>query len=306
MNYGSARNRVVNRGLPPKSPYAAARANSPRIFSPNGAIISKRNSSPRRGGKRNFTCCTENQPLIASFGDLNASVRDFLALNSTNPLFGDFPEKFAQIGPLFESYCLQTTSVLSMYNRNKQMSSLMLSTILAMKEILASVQESFNRIKEKGLEDHIKTINQNFYDINFFLKQIKKETGKSTYRDSRTGGKAFPLQKRLFDLHTDAMSLIDTNGGIEQAQIYSDEIMKFVKIMNDFIDKDLTTIYPYKDTMKMRGMVTSWLATISEVVISSQELPDQIKEISEKFDRFVTLFNHVNEQVGFREEPMPH
>ena len=303
MNY--ARRRAGNGSLPPTSPYAAARMNSPRIYSPNGAIIAKRNGSPRRGGKRNFTCCTENQPLIAAFGELNASVRQFLALNSTNPLFGDFPEKFAQIGPLFESYCLQTTSVLSMYNRNKQMSSLMLSTILTMKEIIATVLQSFNQIKEKGVEEHVKTINQNFYDINLFLKQIKKETGKSTYRDSRTGGKAFPLQKRLFELHQDAMNLIDTNGGNEQAQIYSSEIMKFVKVMNDFIDKDLTTIYPYKDTMKMRGMVTSMLATISDVVISSQELPDQIKDISEKFEKFINLFNRVNEQVGFKEIPQP-
>ena len=281
----------------------------PRTASPRVGTFSTsttRSLSPRRtiksSPKRHFTCCTENQPLINAYNELSTSVREFLALNSTNTLFGDFPEKFSQIAPLFESYCTQTTSILSMYNRSKGISTLMVSTIFAMKQILYEVYQSLQQIKEKGLSDHAKSINQNFSDVNLFLRQIKKETGKSTYKDVKTGGKAIPLQQKLADLQNMAIQILETNPGNAEAQSYSDEIMKYVRVINAFIDKDLTTIYPYKDAMKMRGMVTSWLATISELIISSQELPQQLKDIEEKFNRFLQFFNRINEQVGFKEE----
>ena len=266
----------------------------------NAGNKSPRAKSPKKSPRlRSFTCCTATQPLISAYGELSSAVREFLLFNSSNSIIGEFPEKFSQMTPVFESYCTQTAGHLSMMKTTTVPPTLMASTVDTIRKTLADVYESYEKIATCGLTAHAQAVESNFAALNSIFTRIKRVSQKDHFFDDSALAGLPSLKKMAAGMKIKGIEILNNNEGAEEAKKYANEIRMFSRRVNTYIDKSLpVTIFPSKEKIRLRSEATTCIGAVAEIVESSQQLPEQVKLIGELMKEFAQLLEETNAKIG--------
>ena len=293
----------------PASPgrYGTTHANTGRNFGIEGGdnmrttISSPRARSPKRviPKLRDFTCCTATQPLIAQYGELSTSIREFLLFNSSNPIIGEFPDKFAQLTPVFELYCQQTAGLLSMVNRAPAPPTLMVTTVKMIRQTVAELYQSYEKISKNGMVSHTQAIEDNFKKLNRLFNQIRKTCQQDHFYDDSALSGLPELKKSAMKLKNKGLALLSGSADQDKIQAYADEVRFFARKVNQYFSKSLPMfLFPSKDKIRLRSEATAYLGATAEIVESSRELPDQIQTIGNNLKKFASMLEQTNAEIG--------
>ena len=296
--------------LPP-SFYGTLQPNTARNFGiENGdqmrkSISTARPRSPKRviPKLRDFTCCTATQPLIASYGELSTAIREFLLYNSSNPIIGDFPDKFAQMTPVFELYCQQTASLLSMVNRAPAPPTLMVSTVKLIRQTIADLYQGYQKLSVSGVQNHSKAIEDNFNKLNRLFNGIRRTCEQDHFYDDSALIALPQLKKQALNLKNKGLSLIGNGAQVEQIMKYADDVKQYSRKVITYLHRSLPMfLFPSKDKVRLRNEAIAYLGAVSEIVESSRELPQQIDAIGKALQKFGSLLEKTNAEIGM---PLP-